>query len=116
MNDLRKEIADTIKMPIFLIDLKSEHRDEIVGISYKILDYHYKGVQDEFLNDKELNRILRRVESLSIRLREITDGNINLLSWIWINDVVTKWINLAINYEQYEVATNLRKIINFEYA
>ena len=116
MNDLRSEIAETIKMPLFLIDLQSEYRDEVIAICYKILDYHYKGVQEEFLTDRQINRILHRVEILSIRLKDITDGSINLLSWIWINEVITKWIDLSLKYEEYEVATNLRKIINFEYA
>jgi hypothetical protein len=116
MQELKNDIADTIKMPIFFLDLNSVYRDEIIALAYKILDLHYKGVTDEFLQDRVINRTLRRIEDISMRLKELAEPDINLICWMWINEVVTKWIDFAIMYQEFETATNLRKIINFEYA
>lgn len=115
MQNLKTKIANSIQMPIFLIELRSEHRDEVIDIVYKILDSHYKGVTDEFLNASATNRLLYKIEWQTIRLKEIVTPETHLNCWMWIGDTVNKWIEYSLQEEAYEVATNLRKIINFEY-
>lgn len=121
MIDIRSEIAATLIMPDFLKDIESDREDDTIGayiisIIYKILDFHYRGVTDEFLSDLQIKRICRRIDSLSRELSSFAPAELNLNSWLWIGDTVTKWIEISVGAEKYEAATNLRKILNSEYA
>jgi hypothetical protein len=115
MDRLKQQIADSIKMPYELYNLTSEFKDEIIATTYKILDLHFKGVIEQFLSDSQVNRVLSRIEFYSRRLRSLTDSQLFLQLWLWIGQTTEEWLKWSLEEEHYECATNLRKIINFEY-
>ena len=115
MDTLKSRIADSIKMPHHLYNLSSNFKDEIIAIAYKILDLHYRGVSEEFLSDSQINRVLSRIQFYSRKLKNICDTANYLQIWLWIGETTGNWLQWSIEEENFETATNLRKIINFEY-
>lgn len=116
MDELKMRIAGTIEMPNFLYNVDGPDKDLIIATAFKLLDLHYKGVEAAFMTDEQIRRVLRRVDSYDLKLRAYASPRVCLKTWIWIGQTVGEWINDAIELEEFEVATNLRKIINSEYA
>lgn len=113
--DIRKEIAKTIDIPDFLKELRNLGQQEVVEIVYKILDLYYRGVEPTFLEEKQISRLCRRIDWLSHELQKACEPKIYFKCWIWLGDTVTKWIDISLAVENYEAATNLRKLLNSEY-
>lgn len=115
MEALKQKISLTVQIPEFLDELKHPQRDEIVNGYYNILDIYFGGVYSGFLPNNTIRRWCRRIDTISNDLLEITPPQIHLNSWIWLGAVVELWIEYALQLEEYEVATNLRKLLNSEY-
>lgn len=116
MEDFKKEIAATIEMPDFIKVYKNIGYHEVVDIVYKILDLYYRGVEESgFLCDTQVLRIVRRISFLYRQIEIKSTSEIFFSCSIWIGDTVTKWIKIAVKVENYEAATNLRKLLNEEY-
>lgn len=115
MEALKEKISFTVQMPQFLDEFSHPNKEEIVNGYYNILDIYFGGVYSNFLPNNTIRRWCRRVDIISNELLEITPPVIHLNSWIWIGGVVELWIEYSLQAEEYEVATNLRKLLNSEY-
>lgn len=115
MESVRSKIASTIIMPRDLRDLIKANEEEVVTLIYKILDQYYKGVTDEFMVDIQIKRACRKVDFFSSELLAYSTPEFSLRAWLWIGDTITEWIDILLEAEDYESATNLRKMLNCEY-
>lgn len=117
MEQLKKEIADTVFLPTHLRDWKE--RQEIKDLAYhlvfEILNLYYLGVESSFLDNKKIKKTCRKIDDLNYELAEISTPQVNLQNWLWIGETIEMWIEFSLESEEYEVATNLRKLLNSEY-
>lgn len=115
MVDIKKEIAATIEMPDFIMVYRNLGYHEVVENVYKILDLYYRGVEPHFLTEGQILRLVKRISFFYRQLELNSTPEIYLCCSIWIGDTVTKWIKIAVAVENFESATNLRKLLNEEY-
>lgn len=117
MEALRKEISTTVFVPDFFNTIESfERREEVVKCHFEIIDNYYQGIKPRFLSNGEVKRLCLKIDHLSYEALQMTPGDIHLLAWLWIGDMVEVWMQMAIELEEFEAATNLRKLLNSEYA
>lgn len=111
----KEKVAETIKLPAFLKVPVFANKDEVIDMVWSILDFYFSGCKNEFLDDDDVYAICNCIDDMSELLGEITTSKLYLQCWLWIGETVNTWIDFAIQEELYEVATNLRKILNKEY-
>lgn len=116
MHLLRSKIAETIILPNFLHEYNHELKDEIIACSWEMLDIYYKGVRDQLITNSTIKRLCRKIDQCSYNLLQITPPYLHLQIWLWIGETIEKWIEFAVTDEQYEVAANLKKLMDSEYA
>jgi hypothetical protein len=112
----KEKVAETIKLPQFLQVPMFANKDEAIDLVWSILDYYFQGCQDTFLTDKDIETICDCIDDLSSLLSDIITSKLYLQCWLFIGKTINQWIEFALQEELYEVATNLRKILNKEYA
>ncbi len=110
MVDIKQKIALTLEFPDFL-----REAEDSAEVAYKILDLYYKGVGEDFLSDIQTIRLGRKLKRYYGELRSQSSPEIFLRTSLWIGETVTKWINISLSVENYESATNLRKLLYEEY-
>jgi hypothetical protein len=115
MDGLKEGIARTILVPDFLHEWVDEYKDEVVSLTFQILDLYYRGVNKELLTNNQVKRLCRKIDRISADLLGITPPYLHLQGWIWIGETIEEWIQLAIFEEEFESAANLRKLLNSEY-
>jgi hypothetical protein len=115
MDGLKDGIAKTILVPHFLYEWNDQYKDELVNLTFQILDLYYRGVNSDLLTNVQVKRICRKIDRLSAESITISPSHIHLQCWLWIGEMIEEWIQLAIFEEEFEVAANLRKLLNSEY-
>jgi hypothetical protein len=80
----------------------------VANIFYNYIDV----VQDTILSDKEIAVVLEDINRVSGELCDILNSKDYLLTWIYIGDTVSDWQNKAVQLEEYEIASNLKKLFN----
>lgn len=117
MEELKSKIAATVFLPEHLREWQdhSDIKDYAYKLAFDILNYYYKAVDREFLDNTRVRRICRRIDTLNGELIDITPPHINLQNWLWIGQTIELWIEYSLEAEEYEIATNLRKLLNSEY-
>jgi len=117
MKGLKLLIGDTVFLPEFVrewtapVDLK----DKVSNIIFEILNLYYVGVSKDLLSNKRIKTICYQIDELSFEISEISTPHINIQCWLFIGETVEKWIEFSILEEEYESASNLKKILNSEY-
>lgn len=117
MDNLKREIANTILMPDFLKDWSGSESDKgwAYEIIYQILDLYYSAVKREVQTSAFVKRTCFRIDRSSYELQKLLTPNQYLQTWLWIGSIIEVWIDFAVELEEYEVASNLKKILNSEY-
>lgn len=116
--NLKVKIADTVFLPQHLRDWPEdlEIKDCAYHIAFDILNLYYLGISTKFMTNRQIKKTCYGIDSLTYDLAQMSPPHINLLNWIWIGETIEKWIQFCVELEEYEAATNLRKLINSEYA
>jgi hypothetical protein len=117
MKDLKLQIGDTVFLPDFVREWNApgDTKDRLSHILFEILNFYYCGVTNYFLSNRKIKDTCYEIDELSFEITEITTPHINLQCWLFIGETVEKWIEFALNEEEYETASNLKKILNSEY-
>jgi len=118
MEELKRKIAETIYVPDYLRKWKSDVdiKDEVTTILFEILDCYFNGVVKEFISNRKVKILCFKIDTYSYDFSQLTDGEIYLQNWLFIGQTIELWIQFAIESEEFEVAANLRKLLNNEYA
>lgn len=114
MGTLNERIASTIEIPGFLKSNKV-NTDIVIDVTYAILDAYFNCVSNDLKSDMDLLKLGLIIDKLSSDLSELANPQTNLQCWLWIGEIVTKWIDIAVDEEEFETAANLRKLLNNEY-
>lgn len=116
MEALVRQISSTIYVPDFLKDFQHPHKNDIVEMTFEILNFYYtSSINPEFLHNRKIKRICKDIDMMSQILCDMAPSEIYLNSWLWIGDTVETWIKMAEQLEEFEVASNLKKVLNSEY-
>jgi len=118
MEELKKKIYKTIYMPDFLRAWKcdTESKDIATAITFEILACYYKAIQPQLMTMIRVRNLCKKIDDLSYDFSQISNSDIYLQNWLFIGQTVESWLEYAVEEEEYEVAANLRKLLNNEYA
>ena len=118
MQRLNEKIADTIFIPKYLIDWNwpLKKKDKAYDLIFEILHLYSLGVTQEFITGRRVEFICLKIDRLAKELADVSEAEIYLQDWFFIGQTIEKWLVFAIEEEEFEVATNLRKLMHSEYA
>ena len=117
MKELKLLISDTVFLPEFIREwtAPADLKDKVSNINFERLNLYYVGVSKEFLTNEHIKEICYEIDELSFEITDISTPNINIQCWLFIGETVEKWIEFSLLEEEYESASNLKKILNSEY-
>lgn len=114
LTKVRRFVVNSVKQPQFLLDptstltTKSLAWNGVYNILYLMLD----GCTCRLIRKHEIDAIEIEVDRINADLRALVDDKQMLMIWIWIGELVEGWIKFAIENEEYEIAANLKKILD----
>ena len=109
MQQLQNEIADTIIIPYHLKHLDTDCQDQI----WILLNVIYtQCICDEFLSEREVLIAQLEVDEQSYDIKELCSPEDFFLIWQWIGKTCSKWLKSAVEHQEFESATNLKKVLN----
>ena len=79
---------------------------DITGSLISELTYLMK---EHFIDDKMLFKFTLNYYNMVIQMDSIKDISLYLRSWMYINDLINKYIDMAVNLEEFEIASNLTR-------
>ena len=79
---------------------------DITGSLISELTYLMK---EHFIDDKMLFKFTLGYYNMVIQMDSIKDISLYLRSWMYINDLINKYIDMAVNLEEFEIASNLTR-------
>lgn len=116
MSDFKNKIASTIFLPNFLKESLEPNTEDIIKLVFKILDLYHKGISEQnYMKPNMIWRVCSKIDHISMMLKDISSSDFYLQCWLFIGETVNEWISISIECEEFEVATNLRKLFNNEY-
>ena len=110
--ELKEKIAETIYLPKWILhNLSTESHD----IIWSILNIIYTDcIKSQIISDRKANWTLNKLEKEFDSLQMIVAAPDYFLVWDWIGRTVLKWLNSAIELEEFEAASNLQKVMQFD--
>lgn len=117
IKDFKKELLYTIKRPDWLEEQSSPLSVKNLAWNgvYNILLLFLDGVNSKTLTKKRVDIIVKHIEATTNELDTFLDEKQLLLCWIFIGEKIESWSKLAVQFEQYETAANLQKILETFY-
>ena len=98
------KIPDFIDTKLEIHHLIYEHIEYILGNIFRV-------ISNNFTTIKRLNEIKLRIEQCLTNLYDLLNNNMLLIKVdFYIKYIIEQWLDLAIEYELYETATNLRDL------
>jgi hypothetical protein len=118
MQRLKDKISHTIYIPQYLRqwDIDVDTRELVTNLIFDILDHFFRGVVPQFLHGRTIAAVCKKIDHLTYELSQLCDSQIYLQTWLFLGETIESWMQFAVEEEEFEVATNLRKILNMEYA
>jgi|688.fasta_scaffold259121_4 hypothetical protein len=110
---LRRDITESMVTPGFLknpnlsLTLRNLSTASINQIYYYLLD----AIVTTPLTESDCIKISKDIEEVFDELNMILEPKDVLYIWLHIGDLSEKWIKLAVDREEYEVAANLKKVM-----
>lgn len=117
IKDFKKELLYTIKRPDWLEEQSSPLSVKNLAWNgvYNILLLFLDAVNEKTLTKKRVEIIVKHIEATTNELDSFLDERQLLLCWIFIGEKIESWSKLAVQWEQYETAANLQKILETFY-
>ena len=110
--ELKERIAETIYLPKWISHGMSDKSHEII---WSILNIIYTDcIKDSVISNRKATWTVKKLEVEFDSLQEILIAADYFLVWDWIGTTVQKWLNSAIELEEFEAATNLQKVMGFD--
>lgn len=111
MELLQNDIAETIIIPKTLRYLSAECQDQI----WVLLNIIYtQCISDEFLSDRQILITELEIEEQSRDIKELCEPEDYFLIWQWIGKTCSKWLESSVKYQEFESATNLKKVLRLD--
>jgi hypothetical protein len=80
----------------------------VANIFYNYIDV----IESSILSDKKISESLEDINRISGDISNILNDKDYLLTWIYIGDTIVLWQKRAVELEEYEIASNLKKLFN----
>lgn len=105
----RRYIINTIRRPDFIVN------DEIWMSASSIVYLFLDGVADYIQHSDLIETICMDIERTSKNMRDFVHHKMVMYIWIWMSELVESWIEFSIEQEEYEIASNLKNILDQNY-
>lgn len=76
----------------------------------RILAQYYRAIDEEILSDTHILGIEASVRILNIELSKVCAGDERFKCWVHIDEAITRWEEIALEFEEYETLENLKKL------
>ena len=111
MELLQNDIADTISIPNSLRHLEPDCQDAV----WILLNIIYtRCIHEDFMSEREILVTQLEVEDQSEDIKKLCDPNDFFLIWQWIGTTCVKWLRSSIKHQEFESATNLKKVLHLD--
>lgn len=108
----KKEVMLTIIRPDFLNNTNSFSTEELSWRhTFNVLHLFLDGVGPRVLSDAKIKYICDFVNAEIEELSKVVDSKQLLMCWLHIGELVEDWVQMALELEEYESASNLMKIL-----
>ncbi len=112
LNELKEEIAETIRLPKYL---QTKVSDEAHTSIWTILNIIYTScIDDELLSERMTTIYKIDISEEMLNLKDLTLPEDFLISTLWIEKTVRKWLDSCVNHEEFESAYNLKKLMDLD--
>lgn len=117
ISKLRIFVNNSIIQPNFLIDLGTPLSVKNLtwnGVENILINYS-EGICSTILSQKNIRVICKEIDSIIGEIGSILSERDIITISIWIVELIDKWIEMAIELEEFESAKNLTSLLNNEY-
>jgi len=117
INQLRSFAVKTIKQPGFLLDPNSalSIKNLVWNRVHNILYEYMVGLTEILISNSRIKQTCEEVQKLNDDMANSISDNDMMYVWLWIGETVESWIEKAIDLEEFEAASNLKKLLENEY-
>lgn len=112
MEKLQQEIAETIFLPKHLTSLITGECQDEIWILLNIL--YTECVDTEFLSDRMVFKTQLDFDNQSEIIKSICNPAEYFMIMVWITQTAEKWIQSAVLVDEFETATNLKKVLKLD--
>ena len=110
--ELKEKIAETIYLPKWILANTSDKSHEII---WSILNIIYTDcIKSSVISNRKATWTVKKLEVEFDSLQDLVKPADYFLIWEWIGTTVQKWLNSAIELEEFETASNLQKVMGFD--
>ena len=108
----KKDVISTIVRPDFLDNTNSFSTEEISWRhTFNTLKLFSDGINTNILNESKIKYICDFINAEIEELSKSVDSKQLLMCWLYIGELVEDWVQMALELEEYESASNLMKIL-----
>jgi len=115
LEQIKKEVAITltVDMPDLLdkLNIRNSARGYVMDLLSEAFKLVCQGLDDEYMDSYELMISSETVLSIMDQISEVVIEENFLSIWIFFGSSIENWIETCVEYEEYESATNLKKLL-----
>ena len=115
LEEIKKEVAITLTVDMPDLLDKLNIRNSAGGYVMDLLSEAFKlvcqGLDDDYMDSYELLISSETVLSIMDQISEVVVEENFLSIWIFFGSSIENWIETCVKYEEYESATNLKKLL-----
>jgi hypothetical protein len=117
INQLRSFAVKTIKQPEFLIDPSSplSVKNLVWNRVHNILYEYMVGITEILISNSRIKQTCEEIQKISDDMSNNISDNDMMYVWLFLGETVESWIEEAIELEEFECASNLKKLLENEY-
>ena len=115
LEEIKKEVAITltVDMPDLLdkLNIRNSARGYVMDLLSEAFKLVCQGLDDDYMDSYELLISSETVLSIMDQISEVVVEENFLSIWIFFGSSIENWIDTCVEYEEYESATNLKKLL-----
>ena len=115
VEEIKKEVAITltVDMPDLLdkLNIRNSARGYVMDLLSEAFKLVCQGLDDDYMDSYELLISSETVLSIMDQISEVVVEENFLSIWIFFGSSIENWIDTCVEYEEYESATNLKKLL-----
>ena len=115
LDEISKEVAITltVDMPDLLdkLNIKKSVRDFVMDLLGEAFKTSCMCLDEDFVSESDLRIASSTVLGLMDAISEIVTDENYLSIWIFFGTSIENWMEVCVEWEEYESATNLKKLL-----
>lgn len=115
LEEISKEVAITltVDMPDLLnkLNIRKSVKDFVMDLLGEAFKISCECLDEDFVTQSDLRIASSTVLSLMDAISEVVTDENYLSIWIFFGTTIERWIEVCVEWEEYESATNLKKLL-----